>query len=231
VVAHLDKPRFVDNTKAGVKELITFADLEAKAYTQVSYAIKPAVADALVIGGADPADLQMMVQKGLSIYVEGHATKPDPKDASKPITKSFHWGFKTQTSYKDCHSAEENGISTEGVVVTNGQTDDSQLTTHGDHLYYDSLQSGDNAKKTLIRFDEKAAADADADGDVTLQELCKADIDPAVYNTSGLPGATIGDFVISLARTIGHFRHEGECTIKRIDPVPAGVQNPCDEYK
>jgi len=117
-------------------------------------------------------------------------------------------------------------------VVTNNQTDTSQLTTHGDHLYYDSLQSGDNAKPTLIRFDEKAAADdnGDGDGDITLKELCQENIDPEIYNTSGLPGATIGDFVISLARTIGHFRGEGECTIKRIDPRPAAVMNPCDEY-
>ncbi|HVY31926.1 MAG TPA: hypothetical protein VHB79_35570 [Polyangiaceae bacterium] len=233
VVASMDKPRFVDNTKSGEKDLVTFADLDAQAYTQVSYEIKTAEADEQVVGDADPADLQMMVDQGLSVYVEGTAEKPDSKDESKTIAKTFHWGFKTQTSYHDCHSAEENGVSTEGVVVTNNQTDTSQLTTHGDHLYYDSLQSGDNAKPTLIRFDEKAAADdaGDADGDITLAELCGANIDPSIYNTSGLPGATIGDFVISLARTIGHFRHEGECTIERIDAVPKDVVNPCDEYK
>lgn len=233
VVAKMDKPRFVDNTKPGVKDLISFSDLDAKAYPRVSYAIKPAVDDEEIVGDADPDDLAMMVDQGLSVYVAGTATKEDPDDSSKTIIKTFHWGFKTQTAYQDCHAAEENGVSTEGVVVTNNQTDDSQLTTHGDHLYYDSLQSGDNAKPTLIRFEEKAAADdaGDADGEVTLGELCQANIDPSLYNTSGLPGATIGDFVISLARTIGHFRHEGECTIKRIDPKPKDVVNPCDEYR
>jgi hypothetical protein len=235
VAARMDTPRFVDNTKGGVKDLIDFTGLDARAYTQVSYAIKPAVPGALPVGGADPADLAMMVDKGYSFYASGTATKSDAADAGKTIQKTFHWGFKTQTLYTDCHSAQENGISTEGVVVTNDQTDESQLTTHGDHLYYDSLQSGDNARPTLIRFDEKAAADdpptGNGDGDISLQELCAENIDPAVYNTSGLPGATIGDFVISLARTIGHFRHEGECTIRRIDPVPSGVINPCDEYR
>jgi hypothetical protein len=235
VVASMDTPRFVDNTKLGVKELVRFPELDAKAYPNVSYAIEPAVSDEEIVGGADPADLTMMVDGGYSFYAEGTAEKPDPDDATATLTKTFHWGFKTQTAYEDCHSAEENGISTEGLVVTANQTDTSELTTHGDHLYYDSLQSGDNAKPTLIRFEEKAAADdppnGDGDGEITLAELCKARIDPSIYNTSGLPGATIGDFVISLARTIGHFRHEGECTIRRIDPVPAGVVNPCDEYR
>jgi hypothetical protein len=232
VVAQLDTPRFVDNTKLGVKELVTFPDLDAKAYTQVSYAIKPAVPGEQIVGDADPDDLAMMVEQGLSFYVEGSAEKPDPDDGTNTIRKTFHWGFKTQTEYLDCHSAEEDGVSTEGVVVTNGQTDTSQLTTHGDHLFYDSLQAGDNAKPTYIRFEEKAAADdaGDGDGEITLAELCQAHIDPSLYNTSGLPGATIGDFVISLARTIGHFRHEGECTIKRIDEKPKSVVNPCDEY-
>lgn len=235
VAAKLDVPRFVDNVKPGVKDLISFPAIDAKAYSKVSYEIKPAVANAVVIGGADPADLTMMVANGYSVYVEGTATKADPANASATVTKTFHWGLKTQTVYSDCHSAEEQGISTEGIVVTNNQTDTSELTTHGDHFFYDSLQSGDNARPTLLRFAEKAAADdlpiGNNDGEITLAELCAKPIDPALYNLSGLPGSTVGDFVISLARTVGHFRGEGECTVKRIDTPAATVVNPCDEYK
>lgn len=230
IAARLEKSRFVDNSKPDEKELVAFSNLEAKAYPNVSYEIKPAVADAEIVGGADPDDLAMMVREGLSLYVEGEATKAGAGQ-DKTRTKTFRWGFKTQTSYFDCHSAGENGISTQGVVVTTNKTDTSQLTTHGDHLYYDSLQSGDNAKPTALRFEEKAAADDDGDGDITLAELCRKNIDTDVYNPSGLPGSTIGDFVISLARTIGHFRGEGECTIKRIDAVPSNVMTPCDEYR
>ncbi|HWA74534.1 MAG TPA: hypothetical protein VG937_19445 [Polyangiaceae bacterium] len=233
VVASLDRPRFVDNVRPGVKELSTFPGLSAKAYQQVSYEIVPATVDSQLVGDTDSDDLAMMVARGLSLYAAGEATKPDPDDATKTMRKTFRWGFQTRTSYRNCHSAEENGVSIEGVVVTNNQTDVSELTTHGDHFYYDSLQSGDNAKPTSIRFAEKAAADdaGDADGEITLAELCRARIDPSLYNLSGLPGATIGDFVISLARTVGHFRGEGECTVRRVDAVPSGVVNPCDEYE
>lgn len=234
VAAKLSTPRFVDNVKPGVKELVSFTGLEAKAYTNVSYEIRPAVAEAMIVGGADPADLAMMVANGYSIYVEGIATKVDPANAALAITKNFHWGFRTQTLYSDCHSAEEQGLSVQGIVVTTNRTDVSELTTHGDHFFYDSLQSGDNARRTMLRFEEKAAADdlpnGNGDGDISIAELCTKNIDPNVYNLSGLPGTSVGDFVISLARTVGHFRGEGECTVKRIDTPAATVANPCDEY-
>jgi hypothetical protein len=203
---------FVDNTKPGRKTLVTFPRLEAKAWTAVSYQIKPAAADAKVVSG-DPDDLAMMVDKGYSIYVEGNADKDG-------TTKTFHWGFTTATQYQDCHHEEE-GKDTLGVVVTNGSTDTSELTTHGDHFFYDRLQaSPDPAIETSLRFDEKAAADdepnGDGDGDITIAEMSKLPIDVTRYDPSGLRAPTIGAFVTALARTIGHFRGEGECTISEL---------------
>jgi hypothetical protein len=203
---------FVDNTKKGRKELVTFKDLDAKAWEAVSYQIKPAVADAEVVAG-DAEDLAMMADSGYSIYVEGSATKGS-------ITKTFHWGFDTAIQYENCHHEEE-GKDTLGVVVTNGSTDTIELTTHGDHLYYDRLQaSPDPEIKTSLRFDEKAQADekpyGDEDGDITLDELAKVPIDVTKYDPSGLRAPTIGAFMTSLARTIGHFRGEGECSISAL---------------
>ena len=202
---------FVDNTKPGRKELVSFK-MDAKAWEAVSYQIKPAVADAKVVSG-DPGDLAMMVDMGYSIYVAGSAQKGD-------TMKTFHWGFTTATQYADCQHEEE-GKNTLGVVVTNGSTDTTELTTHGDHFYYDRLQaSPDPAIKTSLRFDEKAAADdepnGNGDGEITMEEMLKLPIDIENYDPSGLPAATIGEFVTSLARTIGHFRGEGECTISKL---------------
>lgn len=233
-VARLDRPRFVDNTRPGVKELVTFTGLPARAYARVGFVVAPATADAVVVGGADPADLTMMVDKGWSVYVKGAATRADPADPAKVSKKTFAWGFKTQSRYFDCQAAAEPGPVAPGLVVTTGQTDTSELTTHGDHLFYDRLQSGSGAAPTLLRFAEKAAADdaptGDGDGDVTLAELCRSKIDPSLYDPSGLPAVHLGDFVIALSRTIAHFRGEGECAVQRVDTPPAGVKYPCDEY-
>lgn len=227
------KPIFFDNTKRGASgdKIIESFSLDAKAWPDVSYQIKPAVADESIGEGADPADHKMMVDKGWSVYVDAVATQT-LADGTKR-TKSFTWGFTSATQYSRCQQAED-AKNTFGVVVTNGGTDTTQLTTHGDHLYYDRLQaSSDPAQPTLLRFDEKAEADdapnGNADGDVTIQELCKLQFDPTTYNASGFNVQSVGDFVISLSRTIGHFRGEGECEVTPIEATR--VRLPCDAYR
>ena len=206
--------RLVDNTKMGKKDLVTFSNIPSKAWNRVSYQIKPALADSELVA-AEAADRDMMVGKGYSIYVSGSATKPDA--SGKTITKTFHWGFSTATQYKECQQPAESGQAIQGVVVTAGGTDISELTTHGDHLYYDRLMASDDpAVKTSLRFDEKAAADANDDGEITLEELNATPIDVRKYDPSGLPAPNLGAFMTALARTIGHFRGEGECTISAI---------------
>jgi hypothetical protein len=102
------------------------------------------------------------------------------------VTKTFHWGFQTKTQYRDCQQAEESGQALEGLVVTEGGNDVAELTTHGDHFFYDRLaESSDPAIKTSLRFEEKAAADADEDGEITLEELAQAKLNLKLYAPSG----------------------------------------------
>jgi hypothetical protein len=75
------------------------------------------------------------------------------------------------------------------------------------------LQTANPAQVTSLRFDDLAAADADDDGEVTLDELAEAPLDVTQYDPSGLDAVNHLDFVRALVRTIGHFRGEGECTI------------------
>jgi hypothetical protein len=198
---------FVDNVVAGRKKLVTFSDVTAKNWDRVSYQIKPASASAKLVAGTQE-DLDMMVAAGYSLYVQGTASKGE-------VVKTFAWGFTTGTQYDECHS-EQNGKETAGIVVTDGAEDTSELTTRGDHFFYDRLQgsAGSNIQ-TALRFDNVAAADAD--GDITLEELENQPIDGELYDPSGLPAANMKDFVSGLSRTVGHFRGAGECTISEAE--------------
>jgi hypothetical protein len=202
--AELSASKLFDLTKPGVKSVVSFPGLEAKAWERVSYEIAPATGSTETIGTTDQ-DKALMVSSNLSLYVEGSATKDS-------VTKTFAWGFSTHTLFDRC-TGQISGKDTEGVVVTNGGTDDVQLTIHGDHLFYDDLQAPD----AKLRFDSIAAADANGDGAVTLEELGAvklAAIPKAMgpYGTGSAAGINdLGAFVTALTRNVGHFRGEGEC--------------------
>jgi len=188
-----------------VKSIVDFDDVPAKAWNRVSYQIAPVTDDTELGDGATADDKLLMLDGGYSFYVEAAASKGQ-------LTKHFTWGFTIATQYNDCHS-EQDGKEQDGVVVTNNAAIDVQLTTHGDHLYYDRLEESPNpAVKTSLRFDALADADKDDDGELTLDELYAEPIDVSRYNPSGFDTPSFGAFVTELARTIGHFRGEGECT-------------------
>jgi hypothetical protein len=209
MAASMQEARLFDNTLPGVKSIVDFDGVPAKAWDRISYEIAPVTA-ATELGGDTPeADKALMLAGGYSLYVSGTARK----DA---VEKRFSWGFAIGTRYAEC-SSEQDGRDEAGVVVTNNASLEAQLTTHGDHLFYDRLQaSPDPAIATSLRFDTLAAADADDDGEVTLVELEATPLDVRLYDPSGLGAATHGAFVTSLARTVGHFRGEGECTVSRL---------------
>ncbi|HYP89911.1 MAG TPA: hypothetical protein VEQ59_17200, partial [Polyangiaceae bacterium] len=201
-----------DNHVKGVKSIIDFEGVEAEAWQAVSYEIAPVTDATQPSDSVTAEDKQLMLDGGYSIFVEATATKGE-------IEKRYRWGFAIGTRYEECHS-EQDGKDEKGVVVTNNSELEVQLTTHGDHLYYDRLQaSPDPAIPTSLRFDALADADkADEDGygELTLDELDAAPLNVKLYNPSPFKAPNQGAFVTSLARTIGHFRGEGECTISEL---------------
>lgn len=204
--ASMSTSTLFDNTLPGVKTIIEFAGVRAKAWDRVSYEIAPVTASTELSPGVPDADKTLMLDGGYSLYASGTATKDG-------IEKRFAWGFPIGTRYEDCQS-EQDGREQPGVVVTNSASLTAELTTHGDHLFYDRLQaSPDPSIATSLRFDALAAADTDADGEVTLTELTATPLDVRLYDPSGLGAVNLGTFVTSLARTVGHFRGEGECTV------------------
>lgn len=206
IAATMPGSYLVDNTIEGVKEVVSF-DVPARAYEAVGYDIAPVTADAELGPGAFETDRTMMADNGYSVYLAGTATKGD-------VTKRFAWGFTVGTRYEQCHSVLD-GRDTLGLVVTNGGTVEAELTTHGDHPFYDRLRASSTVA-TSLRFDALADTDADDDGEITLEELDAELIDVLRYNPSGLDASTYRELVTELIRTVGHFRGEGECSVRRL---------------
>lgn len=211
VAVSSDEQFVVDNVQPGRKQLVSFGDLEAKAWPEVSYEIRPPTSAATLIR-ATSDDLELLVEGGYSLYVEGTANKGE-------VSKTFALGFSIATGYHDCR-AETGGKQTAGIVVTSGSENVSELTTHGDHLFYDRLQgSAGTNLETSLRFEAIARADDEGDGDgaITAEELAAQGLDVTLYDPSGLPADDLLEFMTGLARSVGHFRGEGECSLAKLE--------------
>jgi hypothetical protein len=191
---HDDSQRVYDLTRPGPVAVFT-GPVPAGRYDHTAYRVSPAQSGALV-GNAEQADVDLLVDQGYSIYVEGTATNGDR-------TKSFSWGFTSATTYQHCESSAE---------VTDGQSATVQLTLHADHLFYDDLFAED----PHITFDVVAQADDDDDGEVTQEELEAFDIMALPNYGTGSEGVdNLWDFIEHLTGTLGHIDGEGHCEVKR----------------
>lgn len=193
-------PSLADVTKPGPTELEKFESIPALKYDAVSYAVGPASADSVGVGAIASADVEAMKSGASSVWVEGSLSKGG-------VTKTFSWKFDTSTHYENCTNPDFG----EGATVPTGGTETVELTTHGDHLWYDDLQSPD----AKLRGTAIAAADANSDGVITQAELAQVQLTTLPLGQYGTGGAssvkTLADFQRALVRTVGHYRGEGEC--------------------
>ncbi|WNG30100.1 hypothetical protein F0U62_43355 [Cystobacter fuscus] len=202
VAAESTGAKVFDVHQPGPVTVESFPGLPAADWDTVSYAIAPSASARA--GNASAEDVELMKTSGWSVFVQGVATKGTE-------TKRFEWGFPTNTLYEKC----EHPNLGEGVTVPNGGEEMLQFTIHGDHLFFDDLQSPD----AKMRFNALAAADqagiVGADGQITLEELELVDLTqlpPDQYSTGGASKVrNLRDFVTALVRTLGHYRGEGEC--------------------
>ncbi|SEM20669.1 hypothetical protein SAMN05444354_1136 [Stigmatella aurantiaca] len=203
VAASSSKARVYDVHRPGPVEVERFTGLSAQDWTEVSYAIAPST-DAAA-GNATAEDLALLKAGGYAVYVDGTAEKGGDR-------KHFAWGFTQNTLYEHCESTDKG----EGLTVPDGGEETVQLTVHGDHLFFDDLQSPD----AKMRFDALAAADVEGglngpNGEITMEELAQVDLTslpPGTYGTGGAGNVrNLRDFVNALVRTLGHYQGEGEC--------------------
>lgn len=190
----------VDVRQPGPVELLAWSDVPPGKWDDVRFAIAPAAA-ATGAGDVLAEDVTRMTAAGLSLYLEGTVAKGG-------LSKRFAWGFTGNTLYTACRS----DALGEGLTVPVGGAVELQLTLHGDHPWYDALTGAPK-----LRAQGLVDADADGDGEVTLEELAAVPLTrfPAgQYDTTGAAGVkTLRDFVTSLTRTVGHFQGEGECDV------------------
>lgn len=206
--ATLEGPSMVmDLTAPGPHSIGTLTGV-ADGTQSVGYSLVIASAETVAHASADQAALDRMVADGLSVYAAGTAT-------DGTTTKTFAWGFARTTRYFDCVDVS-GGQELVSVVVPDGGEAQAQLTIHGDHLFYDDLQSGDAS----LRFANYADADADGDGDVTMAELDAVPLAtiPSERGPYGVAASDVNDlgaYVRASTRTLGHFQGEGHCSISQ----------------
>ncbi len=192
------------HTFTGPRVIGTFASASAQRFDAFSYALSPTTATSTA-GNATAADVQLMQSGRYSVYVEGTASKSGAPDVR------IRWGFTGRTDFSACHDAS----GQPGIAVPSGGSASAQVTIHGDHLFYDDLEN----PEARVRFDAIAAADANGDHEVTLDELAMVQLTSlpmTQYGTGPVPNVrSLRDFITYLVATVGHFNGEGHCAERR----------------
>lgn len=167
------------------------AEVPATHYDRVDMTIAPA--SGATAGNADDEQVSFMNDHGLSIAVLGTATLGGDGYV-------FEWQFDTDTHYA-CEP---------DLTLSVGGEGSTELTIHGDHLFYGDLEDPD----TDLGFTVLAAADADGDYEVTRDELEAVDIAQTGYGVGQYSDVTdLWAFVEHLTRTLGHIDGEGHCQV------------------
>jgi hypothetical protein len=200
--------KLYDLVSPGPHDVGALSGIEARAWDKVGYSVPAIQPSTTLHSSATAADATSMRNGGFSVYVAGSASKGS-------ATRTFGWGFTNSTRYDDC-VAEVDDKETPGVAISNGGSESVQLTIHGDHFFYDDLASPD----ALVRFNGMAAADADNNGEVTLEELGRVKLVDVAEGTYGTGSASHVDdlaaFVEALTVTLGHYRGEGHCAARAL---------------
>ncbi len=189
-VATLEGQQVFDMTRTGPHAV---GQIEAPAtyYDHVDVTVAPA--DGATAGNATEEQVAAMNDGGLSVAVRGTASLGgDDLD--------FDWQFATDTMYA-CEP---------DLTIAAGGEGSTQVTIHGDHLFYNDLEDPD----AVVTFSVLAGADADADGSITREELEAVDIATTGYGVGQYSEVTnLWQFVEHLTRTLGHIDGEGHCQV------------------
>jgi hypothetical protein len=166
--------------------------VRADHYASVEVIIAP-TADAEA-GTASSAQVDALRDAGASVKVRGSL-------ACDADAITFDWTFDEATTYA-CEPTD--------LTIPAGGSDGTQITVHGDHLFYDGLENAD----AKVRGQTIIDADGDQDGQVTLEELDAVSIPALGFDVGEFSDVlTLRQFVSHLTRTLAHIDGEGECRV------------------
>ncbi len=153
--------------------------------------VEPSAGEGQLIGrvavrAGDHDDLEFTL---VTLSLDGSASKAG-------VTKTFAWEFDVDLQFGACETTTT--VAADGLGSV-------EITIHADHLFYDSLV----AEAPALRFDAIAAADGDADGVITRDELAATDI--GAYDPGNLPIDDLWAFLVAQAATTAHVDGEGHC--------------------
>jgi hypothetical protein len=151
------------------------------------------------------------LDRGVSIYVQGTATKSD-------VSKHFAWSFRQRVRYEKCE-ADVDGTRVVGLGLNRKDSVEVEIRMHGEALFQDNIDPA----RAKLRFDALAAADTtfgNDDGEVTLSELGRVKLSDvgsaaAYLDADGGTGElkTLEDYVyVALFPAIARYRGDGTCT-------------------
>jgi len=163
----------------------------AEGHPELGFTVAPPGAGAQAVAATDD-DVDQLEREGWSVLAEGEATRGGE-------VVRFSWGFAAQTRYEPCHGVAE---------LADDAPPRSVLTFHADHLFYDDLDS----EEPNVAFDLVASADANADGEVSPEELRAVDITAEErYQVGSRDVTDLWSFIEAQTTTLGHIDGEGHC--------------------
>ena len=190
IAGEISQGQVYDLVVAGPTEMGRVA-VPADHYSEVEIVVAPGASEA---GSATDADVAELSAAGASVLTEGALSCGGEE-------KQFLWTFGESTTYR-CEPPD--------LTIPSGGEDQSQITIHGDHLFYDGLENADAA----VRGSAIADADSDLDGAVSLAELEAVSIPSLGYSVGEYSDVIdLRAFISHLSRTLVHIDGEGECLV------------------
>jgi hypothetical protein len=186
----------IDLTKSGPHTIFN-GQAKATSVAPLSYSITQ-TSNESVNFNIESKDFELMKSENYSVFVEGVARK----DGSEI---QFSWGFTSNTLYNECHATG---------LVGSDDSQPTQLTIHGDHLFYESLVDS----QAGLRFQVIANADTNSDSIITKQELEDfSGLEFTSLDNYDVPADSnidnLWDYLSAQVTTIGHIDGEGHCNI------------------